>query len=297
MSDPPVDPRTETDSGRDAHRARPRPAASDDRQVARSDESLGMPTVQIPQVPPPAPGAAAATPPPVPLGRGSGTAPGWNVGDLQEPPPSVTAPPVDQRTTQYVPVTEYQVETEYQAEAQYFPDDYGLVPEPYGEPVLPRKPRVRKVSRVLRAVDAWSVFKVSIVFYLAMYAICLIAGVLLWNVAYSTGTIDNLSNFFESFGWKSFEFKGGEIYHNAWILGLFLVVGLTGLNVVLATLFNLISDLVGGIRMTVLEEEVMIRRIDLPEDEPAPATSPLVPDPARQSGRRWRGRRRPSRSR
>lgn len=225
-------------------------------------------------------------PPQVPLGRGSGMPPAWNIGDLQEPPPVVTAPPVDDRmATQYIPVTDYQPQPEY------YEGGYPAGAPMFGEPILPTKPRVRKVSRVLRALDAWSVFKVSIIFYLAMYLICLIAGVLLWNVAYSTGTIDNLSSFFESFGWKSFEFKGGEIFHNAWILGLFLVVGLTGMNVVLATLFNLISDLVGGVRMTVLEEEVMIRRVDDPVAEPMGATSPLAPDPAPRPGRGSRRRR------
>lgn len=124
---------------------------------------------------------------------------------------------------------------------------------------LPRRTRIRKVSRVIRSIDAWSVFKVSVVFYMAMYVVFLVAGVLLWNVAYSTGTIDNVSGFFESFGWKSFEFRGGDIYHNAWIIGLFVVAGLTGMNVVLATLYNLITDLVGGIRITMLEEEVLVR--------------------------------------
>ena len=87
----------------------------------------------------------------------------------------------------------------------------------------------------------------------------LTAGVLLWNVAYATGTIDNLERFFESFGWSEFEFDGGAIYHSAWIAGLFGVVGLTGAAVLAATLFNLITDLVGGVRMTVLEEEVVER--------------------------------------
>jgi hypothetical protein len=83
--------------------------------------------------------------------------------------------------------------------------------------------------------------------------------VLLWQVAQNTGTVDNVERFFESFGWERFEFKGGELYHNAWIAGLFVVVGLTGLAVLMATLFNLITDLVGGIRVTVLEEEVVAR--------------------------------------
>jgi hypothetical protein len=119
------------------------------------------------------------------------------------------------------------------------------------------KPRVRRVTRVVRHVDTWSVFKVALVFNVILYLVCLTAGVLLWNVAHATGTIDNVERFFEQFGWETFEFQGGEIYHNAWIGGLFVVIGLTGFAVLLATLFNLITDLVGGIRVSVLEEEVI----------------------------------------
>ena len=118
------------------------------------------------------------------------------------------------------------------------------------------RPRVRRVTRVIRHVDTWSVFKVSLVFSFFLYVVLLTAGVLLWQVAQNTGTVDNIERFFETFGWQSFSLKGGEIYHNAWTGGLFLVVGLTGLMVLAATLFNLITDLVGGIRVSVLEEEV-----------------------------------------
>lgn len=126
--------------------------------------------------------------------------------------------------------------------------------------VLGRKPRVRRVTRVVRHVDPWSVFKIAFVANVVLYLIVLTAGVLLWNVAYATGTVDNVERFFESFGWSSFEFNGGEIYHNAWIGGLFVVIGLTGFAVLFATLFNLITDLVGGMRFTVLEEEVVEAR-------------------------------------
>ena len=126
--------------------------------------------------------------------------------------------------------------------------------------VLGRKPRVRRVTRVVRHVDPWSVFKIAIVANIVLYLILLTAGVLLWNVAYATGTVDNVERFFESFGWSSFEFNGGQIYHNAWIGGLFVVIGLTGLAVLMAALFNLITDLVGGMRFTVLEEEVVEAR-------------------------------------
>ncbi len=125
------------------------------------------------------------------------------------------------------------------------------------------RPRVRRVTRVIRHVDPWSVFKVGLMFSLVLYGIMMTAGVLLWQVAYSTGTIDNLEKFFESFGWERFQFKGGEIFHGAWTGGLFAAVALTGLAVLAATLFNLITDLVGGIRVTVLEEEVIEREAPL----------------------------------
>ncbi len=155
--------------------------------------------------------------------------------------------------------------------------------------VVGRRPRVRKVTRVLRHVDPWSVFKVALVFNIVIYGVLLTAGVLLWNVAYATGTIDNLERFFESFGWSEFEFNGGAIYHSAWIAGLFGVIGLTGAAVLAATLFNLITDLVGGVRMTVLEEEVVekttapMRRFTVrrtgaanPDAEPMPGSEPEV---------------------
>ncbi len=139
--------------------------------------------------------------------------------------------------------------------------DPAPVPIPAKVPrVLGRKARVRRVTRVVRHVDPWSVFKIALVANFVLYIIVLTASVLLWNVAYATGTVDNVERFFESFGWNSFEFNGGELYHAGWIAGLFVVIGLTGLAVLAATLFNLITDLVGGVRFTVLEEEVVETR-------------------------------------
>ena len=118
------------------------------------------------------------------------------------------------------------------------------------------RPRVRRVSRVIRDIVPWSVFKVGLVFHLVLYFVVLISLVLLWNVANSTGTIENLENFMESFGWETFSFDGGALFKNLSIFGLFMVILFTGLWVLIATIFNLITDLVGGIRVTVLEEEV-----------------------------------------
>jgi hypothetical protein len=141
-------------------------------------------------------------------------------------------------------------------------------------PLLRRRPRVRKVTRIVRRIDAWSVFKISLVFYIVLFIILLVAGVLLWNLANTTGTVANVEGFIRDlFGLKTFTFDGAKMFRAAWVLGAILVVAGTGLNVTLAVLFNLISDLVGGVRVAVLEEEVILR-------ERPVARAPVAPVPA-----------------
>jgi hypothetical protein len=145
-------------------------------------------------------------------------------------------------------------------------------------PLLRRRPRVRKVTRIVRRVDAWGVFKISVIFYVILYIILLVAGVLLWNLANTTGTVANIEGFVRDlFGLETFEFDGEKIFRASWVLGAILVVAGTGLNVTLAILFNLISDLVGGVRVTVLEEEVVLReRPVLPPPLPSAAATENV---------------------
>jgi hypothetical protein len=121
---------------------------------------------------------------------------------------------------------------------------------------------VRRVTRVIREIDPWSAFKVGLVFHLVVYFTVLIASVLLWSVASATGTIDNIERFLMSFGWESFQFHGWTLLLNEVLLGLLLVALLTIVWVLGATMFNLITDLVGGIRVSVLEEEVLVSSVE-----------------------------------
>jgi Transmembrane domain of unknown function (DUF3566) len=134
-----------------------------------------------------------------------------------------------------------------------------VVPPP-PRPRRRARPRVRKVTRIVRSVDAWSVFKVALVFFTAMGVVLLTAGVLLWNLAQTTGTLDNVEGFFsEAFQYDSFKLQSEPIFRaGLTLIALFIVIG-TGLSVVMAVLFNLIADLTGGIRLTVLEREVVAR--------------------------------------
>jgi len=118
------------------------------------------------------------------------------------------------------------------------------------------KLRARRVRRLVRHVEPWSVLKISLIFYFCLWGIGLIAGVILWSLAVGSGTIDNVENFIQKlFALDSFAFNADQIFRASAIGGLVLVVAGAGFTVLMAVLFNLISDVTGGIRLTVVEEE------------------------------------------
>jgi hypothetical protein len=80
--------------------------------------------------------------------------------------------------------------------------------------------------------------------------------VILWSLAVSSGSIENIESFItDLFALKSFTINGDQVFRAAALGGLVMVVAGSGFTVLMAVLFNLISDLTGGIRMTVVEEE------------------------------------------
>ena len=117
------------------------------------------------------------------------------------------------------------------------------------------KRRARKVKRIVRRLDAWSVLKVAFIFNLCAYIVSMVAGVVLWRVADGAGVIENVESFIEDLGaFETYRFEPDLIFEAYALGGAVLAVLATGLIALGAVLFNLISDLVGGIRMTVIEE-------------------------------------------
>lgn len=118
--------------------------------------------------------------------------------------------------------------------------------------------RARKVNRIVRHVDPWAVLKISLLFYFCVGIVVLVACVILWTIAARTGTLESLEGTIqESFAFKkgTFHFQGGKIFQASILITLIGVVALAALNVLLCVLFNLISDLIGGVRVQVIEEE------------------------------------------
>lgn len=185
----------------------------------------------------------------------------------------------------------------------------------------PRKVRARKVRRVVRHIEPWSVLKISGLFYGALFLIFCVASVLLWGAARASGTVDNVESFITSVGGfgncepvdgaapattttlpgaittgpvdqldpeggttvpdggsgspappgddedcregeklvGEFKFEDARIFQAFALGGIVLVLAGTAANVVMVLLFNLMSDLTGGVRITVLEEDPVAR--------------------------------------
>ena len=116
-------------------------------------------------------------------------------------------------------------------------------------------PKGRRVRRVVRKIDTWTVLRLSFVFWLCVALIGLVAAVLLWALAGRFDVFNSVSKFLESLGILDFRFHGGVIFKAAALIAMVLVLLATGASVLLAVLYNLISDVVGGVELVVLEEE------------------------------------------
>ena len=139
------------------------------------------------------------------------------------------------------------------------------------EPKAAKEPKAKKlVGRttrvVLRRLDPWSVLKLSLVYYLAVFVVILVAGVLLWAGAEAAGVVGNIENFMVDIGFEDFKFLPSKLLGGVALGGLVLVVAGTFANVLLAALFNLMGDIVGGLKLT-LQEDVARTA---PKDESAP---------------------------
>lgn len=185
-------------------------------------------------------------------------------------------------------------------------------------PATSGRVRARKVRRIVRHIEPWSVLKISMLFYAALFLIVCVASALLWGAARTSGTVENVESFITSVGGfgncepidgsapvtttvppavepdgpvdqidpgdteeidpepgdtgiaspsddedcregeelvGEFRFEDGRIFQAFTLGGIVLVLAGTAANVVMVLLFNLMSDLTGGVRLTVLEED------------------------------------------
>ena len=124
-------------------------------------------------------------------------------------------------------------------------------------------PRVRRARLKIANIDPWSVMKVAFLFSVALGVILLVAVALLWLLLdfmgfFSTvaSTIDDVSGDEGSSGFdvEAF-FSLPRVLGMATIVALVDIVMITALTTLCAYLYNISTDLVGGVELTLAEEE------------------------------------------
>ena len=116
--------------------------------------------------------------------------------------------------------------------------------------------RGRRVKRVVRRIDLWSVLKLSLVVYTCLYLAVLATLAALWGLAYSSGNVDKLQSFLADVGLENFTFYGNQMFRACAAIGAVGVIAGTVVTVLATALVNLISEMQGGIRLVVIEEDV-----------------------------------------
>lgn len=119
---------------------------------------------------------------------------------------------------------------------------------------LPPPQMVRRRVTVER-LHPWSVLKISLIFYFCVLLVAMVGLALFWSVIIQLGVIDALQEEAEKFG-AAVRINGGNLARLAFLIGIVNVVLWSAINVFLAFLYNLIADLVGGLRVTLSEEDV-----------------------------------------
>ncbi|HKN80797.1 MAG TPA: DUF3566 domain-containing protein [Actinomycetota bacterium] len=118
----------------------------------------------------------------------------------------------------------------------------------------PSRARSRQARVVLRKVDPWSVLKISFLFYLCVMAVIIGAMMILYAILGAIGALDSLTRLIRDlFADQSFEIHGGWLFTRGLSIGITLVVLWTLINVFIVFLYNLLSDVVGGIEVTLSE--------------------------------------------
>jgi hypothetical protein len=115
-----------------------------------------------------------------------------------------------------------------------------------------RRPRQTRV--VIRKLGPWSVFKFSLLFYFCIMLVILLALGMLYSILGAIGALDSVTKLArELFSDKTFEIHGDWIFARLTMIGVAMVFIWSLINVFVAFLYNLISDVVGGVEVTLAE--------------------------------------------
>jgi len=117
---------------------------------------------------------------------------------------------------------------------------------------------VRRVRRIIRKIDPWTTLKVSAVVWAVLGLAFVLGAVIFWSVLDRAGIPEQLVDFMVEITLIE---EGTDPFANTEQFLRFLIFGsvvgwvmFTGTTVAVAVVYNLVSDVVGGLEIVVLEE-------------------------------------------
>jgi ABC-type Fe3+ transport system permease subunit len=141
--------------------------------------------------------------------------------------------------------------------------------------------QVRRVRRIIRKFDSWTVFKVAAVFWLIVGLALVLGSVMFWSILDASGIPSSITETLVNIG--LFE-QGTDPFGDSerfLRVATFMSITFSAMAAALTTLssvmYNLISDIVGGVEFIVLEET-------LTQAAPAPRPYQTPPRPGNGGG-------------
>ncbi len=120
----------------------------------------------------------------------------------------------------------------------------------------------RRARLQLRHIDTWSALKISLVLSIALFFIWMVAVGILYGVLSGLGVFDSVNELIGQVGSTSADeevvsdaITPGIVFGGAAVIGAVNIVLMTALCTVAAFIYNLCSDLVGGLEVTLSERD------------------------------------------
>jgi Transmembrane domain of unknown function (DUF3566) len=137
-------------------------------------------------------------------------------------------------------------------------------PQPSAPPAVPRRRPAKQAPRrsrvIVRRLDPLSILKFSLLFYFCMMLVVMFALMILYWIMGLTGVLDSLGRVLQNFGFGPAVGKGTFHFDSVWIfqrlfgIGAISVLVWSLVNLFGAMLYNLVSDVVGGVSITLTEK-------------------------------------------
>lgn len=126
----------------------------------------------------------------------------------------------------------------------------------------------RRVRRIVRKIDPWTILKVGSIFFLIAGLAIVLLSIIAWTIITNLGLLDTIDSVARDVSFIEANeslFRSGEQYFRVVVFFAFAwSVMMTGMATLGAVAYNLVSDIVGGLEFSVMEDVPVSQLPELP---------------------------------